>query len=156
MSGGWILPYGSYCLGAHSRGSDIDAVCIGPVFVKRSDFFTSFAEKLKAQEEVKDLQVSHIRAYEWKDVFLLVKEAFIGWCLMLITSGWSATHRTSSRFYLFFSSSYFPAERNIYSNRLGFLGGVSWAILVARTCQHYPNSLAPTLVFKFFKAYSMW
>nr|XP_020459315.1 poly(A) polymerase type 3-like [Monopterus albus] len=47
-------------------------------------------------------------------------------------------------------------QRNIYSNRLGFLGGVSWAILVARTCQRYPNAPAPTLVFKFFKAYSMW
>lgn len=39
---------------------------------------------------------------------------------------------------------------------LGFLGGVSWAILVARICQVYPNATASTLVNKFFKVYSMW
>ncbi|KAM6906815.1 poly(A) polymerase type 3-like, partial [Lycodopsis pacificus] len=44
----------------------------------------------------------------------------------------------------------------IYSNALGFLGGVSWAILVARICQVYPNATASTLVIKFFKVYNMW
>ncbi|XP_010572597.1 PREDICTED: LOW QUALITY PROTEIN: poly(A) polymerase gamma-like, partial [Haliaeetus leucocephalus] len=37
----------------------------------------------------------------------------------------------------------------IYSNMLGFLGGIFWAVLVARTCQPYPNALASTLVNKF-------
>lgn len=50
----------------------------------------------------------------------------------------------------------FPSERNIYSNKLGFLGGVSWAIMVARICQVYPNATASTLVIKFFKIFSMW
>lgn len=50
-----------------------------------------------------------------------------------------------------------PASgRNIYSNMLGFLGGISLAILVARICQLYPNAAASTLVIKFFKVYSMW
>ncbi|KAF3841326.1 hypothetical protein F7725_007188, partial [Dissostichus mawsoni] len=39
---------------------------------------------------------------------------------------------------------------------MGFLGGVSWAILVARICQEYPNASASTLVTKFFKEYNMW
>ena len=39
---------------------------------------------------------------------------------------------------------------------MGFLGGVNWAILVARICQLYPNCLAATLLTKFFRVYGMW
>lgn len=44
----------------------------------------------------------------------------------------------------------------IYSNALGYLGGVSWAMLVARTCQLYPNAAAAVLVHKFFLVFSQW
>ncbi|RZC32736.1 PAP RNA-bind and/or NTP transf 2 domain containing protein, partial [Asbolus verrucosus] len=47
-------------------------------------------------------------------------------------------------------------RRGIYSNALGYLGGVSWAILVARTCQLYPNAAAATLVHRFFFVLSQW
>ena len=47
-------------------------------------------------------------------------------------------------------------EHGIYSNVLGYLGGVSWAMLVARTCQLYPNAAAATLVQKFFLVFSKW
>ena len=39
---------------------------------------------------------------------------------------------------------------------LGYLGGVSWAMLVARTCQLYPNAVAATLIEKFFLVFSQW
>lgn len=49
------------------------------------------------------------------------------------------------------------AKKNgIYSNALGYLGGVSWAMLVARVCQFYPNAAASTLVDRFFFVYSEW
>jgi len=48
------------------------------------------------------------------------------------------------------------SESGIYSNVLGYLGGVSWAMLVARTCQLYPNAAASTIVLKFFLVFSTW
>jgi len=46
--------------------------------------------------------------------------------------------------------------RGIYSNVLGYLGGVSWAILTARICQLYPNAAPATLVSRFFRVYEQW
>ena len=46
--------------------------------------------------------------------------------------------------------------RGVYSNALGYLGGVSWAMLVARTCQLYPNAVASTIVHKFFFVFERW
>ncbi|CDF35537.1 Poly(A) polymerase [Chondrus crispus] len=47
-------------------------------------------------------------------------------------------------------------RRAIYSNSLGFLGGVAWAILTARVCQLYPNASASYLLSRFFKVYDKW
>ncbi|CAJ1436873.1 unnamed protein product [Effrenium voratum] len=47
-------------------------------------------------------------------------------------------------------------RRGIYSNVLGFFGGISWAILVARVCQLYPHSNAAALVKRFFRLYERW
>lgn len=47
-------------------------------------------------------------------------------------------------------------KRAIYSNVLGFIGGVAWAMLVARVCQFYPNACASQLVSKFFLVFSEW
>uniref|UniRef100_A0A4W2E839 polynucleotide adenylyltransferase n=1 Tax=Bos indicus x Bos taurus TaxID=30522 RepID=A0A4W2E839_BOBOX len=54
--GGKIFTFGSYRLGVHTKGADIDALCVAPRHVDRSDFFTSFYDKLKLQEEVKGLR----------------------------------------------------------------------------------------------------
>lgn len=50
----------------------------------------------------------------------------------------------------------FRSGHGIYSNSLGYFGGVSWAMLVARTCQLYPNAAPATLVHKFFLVFSQW
>lgn len=48
------------------------------------------------------------------------------------------------------------SERGIYSNVLGFPGGVAWAMLTARICQLYPTAAPATVVGKFFPIYYQW
>jgi poly(A) polymerase len=47
-------------------------------------------------------------------------------------------------------------KRGIYSNVMGYMGGVSWAMLVARTCQLYPYAAAGIIVQKFFTVFVQW
>lgn len=47
-------------------------------------------------------------------------------------------------------------RRAIYSNVMGFPGGVAWAMLVARICQLYPNAISATIVSKFFHILTKW
>lgn len=56
MAGGGVKAFGSYRLGVHSKGGDIDALLIAPKHVERKDFFTSFVERLKRQSDVTDLR----------------------------------------------------------------------------------------------------
>ena len=42
----------------------------------------------------------------------------------------------------------------IYSNSLGFLGGFSWALLVAKICQDHEDTSPSELIFKFFQVYA--
>uniref|UniRef100_A0A6B2KYP3 polynucleotide adenylyltransferase n=1 Tax=Arcella intermedia TaxID=1963864 RepID=A0A6B2KYP3_9EUKA len=46
--------------------------------------------------------------------------------------------------------------RGIYSNVMGFFGGISWALLTAFVCQLYPNAAPSTLVSRFFRIYTNW
>ncbi len=47
-------------------------------------------------------------------------------------------------------------NRGIHSNVMGYLGGVSWAILVAKICQMFPNYKPNRLLEKFFHYYENW
>jgi poly(A) polymerase len=48
------------------------------------------------------------------------------------------------------------SERAIYSNVNGFLGGVAWALLVARICQLYPNATSGAIVSRFYIIMYQW
>ena len=51
---------------------------------------------------------------------------------------------------------YFAKKRGLYANVVGFFGGITWALLVARVCQMYPKFCAFQLVQKFFLVFARW
>jgi len=51
---------------------------------------------------------------------------------------------------------YWARRRGIYSNVLGFFGGITWSLLVARVCQLYPYYAPSQLVNRFFRLYLQW
>ncbi|XP_011314445.1 poly(A) polymerase type 3 [Fopius arisanus] len=186
--GGKIYTFGSYRLGVHHKGADIDALCVVPRHIFRSDYFSSFFELLKKQPEVTDL-----RAVE--EAFVpVIKMNFDGIEIDMLFAKLALKEIPDSmdlrddillknldqkcvrslngcrvtdeilrlvpnieNFRLALRAIKLWAKRHgIYSNVLGYLGGVSWAMLVARTCQLYPNAVASTLIEKFFLVFSQW
>ncbi|KAM7368172.1 hypothetical protein PAMP_014418 [Pampus punctatissimus] len=151
--GGKIVPFGSYHLGVHTKDADIDALCVGPGFIERKVFFTSFFEKLKVQEEaIEEAFVPVIKlSYDGVEIDLV----FARVALKSIPENLNFRDNNLVKGINKHCVRSLNG-RNIYSNTLGFLGGVSWAILVARVCQLYPHATASTLVSKFFKVFSNW
>ncbi|KAM6355905.1 poly(A) polymerase gamma [Podargus strigoides] len=186
--GGKIFTFGSFRLGVHTKGADIDAVCVAPSHVERSDFFQSFFEKLKLQEKIKNLRAvedAYVPVIKFEFDGIEIDLLFARMSMQTISdnldlgddlclrsldircirslNGCRVTdeilHLVPNRenFRLTLRAiKLWAKRRDIYSNVLGFLGGVSWAMLVARICQLYPNALASTLVIKFFLIFSKW
>ncbi|GBP25675.1 Poly(A) polymerase gamma [Eumeta japonica] len=186
--GGNIYTFGSYRLGVHHRGADIDALCVAPRHIDRSDYFQTFYELLKQQPQVRDLRAvedafvpvikmnfdgieidllfARLALKEIPDSFDLRDDMLLKnldqKCVRSL-NGYRVTDEILrlvpdiDNFRLTLRAIKLWAKRHgIYSNTLGYLGGVSWAMLVARTCQLYPNALPATLVHKFFLVFSQW
>lgn len=47
-------------------------------------------------------------------------------------------------------------RRGLYSNKAGYLGGISWALLVCFVCQMFPRASVASLVHRFFSVMASW
>ncbi|KAE8804254.1 Poly(A) polymerase [Hordeum vulgare] len=186
---GLVIPFGSYRLGVHGRGSDIDALVVGPSYINRDhDFFAVLGGVLAETEAVTELQPvprAHVPVIKMRfrgvqvdllyasvslpvvprDLDLSDRSVFRGMDLasarslngvrvadeLLRLVPDAGAFRTTLR-----CIKHWAKARGIYSNVMGFLGGVGWAILVARVCQLYPNASPTMLVPRFFKIFGQW
>ncbi|KAJ2805027.1 polynucleotide adenylyltransferase [Coemansia helicoidea] len=186
--GGKIFTFGSYRLGVHGAGADLDTLCVVPSHVQRSDFFEIMVEMLRERSEVTKLTPvpeTHVPVIKMEfsgvdiDMTVAVLQQPVvpedqdladnnllrnmdpvsvrslngsrvtDEILRLVPS--IPTFRLALRCIKLWAK-----RRAIYSNSMGFFGGVAWAMLVARICQLYPNKSASIIVTRFFHILLRW
>lgn len=184
-----VFTFGSYRLGTHVRGTDIDMLLITPRHIGRSDFFDTFYKRLQVHPKITELTKvegayvpimkftmdgvdidllyaqlqkdiidiakfdildnRHLKNLDQKSVLSMNGPRVAAQILQLVPS--REVYRQVLRLIKLWAK-----RRCIYSNVMGYLGGVSWAILVARVCQLYPNMNAAALVVRFFRFCNVW
>lgn len=189
-TGGKIFTFGSYRLGVHGPGADIDVLCVAPRHVERNEhFFGDLINILKNEREVTelcDVRDAYVPVIKMKYCGIQIDLLFAKLSLyaiddkltslqddsilkncdkesILSLNGCRVTDQILSlvpnveNFRLTLRAiKLWAKKRGLYSNAMGYLGGVAWAILVAKVCQMFPKLKPSKLIRKFFEVYSQW
>uniref|UniRef100_A0A8R1HLF3 polynucleotide adenylyltransferase n=1 Tax=Caenorhabditis japonica TaxID=281687 RepID=A0A8R1HLF3_CAEJA len=187
-AGGKLFTFGSYRLGVHSSGADIDTLAVVPRHIDRSDFFTSFKDMLNQDPNVTELHAVEeafvpVMKLKYSGVELDILFARLALKEVPDTQELSDDEllrnldqesvrslngcrvaeqllklvpRQKEFCVTLRAIKLWAKNHGIYSNSMGFFGGITWAILVARTCQLYPNASPSKLVQKMFFIFSTW
>ncbi|KDN48089.1 hypothetical protein RSAG8_03105, partial [Rhizoctonia solani AG-8 WAC10335] len=187
-AGGKIFTFGSYRLGVHGPGSDIDTLCVVPKHVTYTDFFATFEPMLKEMEgvtevagvpeafvpiikaEIRGIPIDFLCASlnrpDIPDDFELEDNRILAGLDERTVRSLGGSRVTADILRLVPNQDVFrdslrciklwAQRRAIYSNINGFLGGVAWAMLVARICQLYPNLNAAAIIHRFFIIMLQW
>ncbi len=208
-AGGQLFTSGSYRLGVHEPGADIDIILVAPNVCSRQDFFGTIHSVVGEEEETKrdpDSLAERIRQHTDVTNFVPVEGAAIP----ILTFDWegvnidllfarlntptvptdfdidndtvldgvdSATEKslngprvtnliaalvsgTPERYQTFLTVvrcvRKWAKARGLYSNKMGYWGGVNINIAVALCVQLYPNTSPASLLRKFFLVFRTW
>ncbi|XP_031119750.1 nuclear poly(A) polymerase 4-like [Ipomoea triloba] len=184
-----LYTFGSYRLGVHGPGADIDALCVGPSYVNREEDFFFILHKIfagmKEVTELRSVPDAHVPVMKLKFDGVSIDLLYASISLLVVPDNLDISNvsvlynvdeptarslngcrvadqilklvpnvenfRTTLRCVKFWAK-----KRGIYSNMIGFLGGINWALLVARVCQLYPNASPSMLVSRFYRVYTLW
>ncbi|KIP04893.1 hypothetical protein PHLGIDRAFT_108953 [Phlebiopsis gigantea 11061_1 CR5-6] len=187
-AGGKIFTFGSYRLGVHGPGSDIDTLCVVPKHVSREEFFEILEPMLRETEGVTevsgvpdayvpvigakisgipiDLTMARLALSSIPDDLTLEDDNLLRNLDERCIRSLNGSRVTDEILRLVPNVQVFrdalrciklwAQKKAIYSNVNGFLGGVAWAMLVARICQLYPNAVAGAIVSRFFIIMYQW
>lgn len=183
-----IFTFGSYRLGVHSSGADIDTLCIVPNFVTRNEFFTVFYNELSSKEyitEISKVTNTFVPLIKFKINSIPIDLLFARMdlssippninlldnkllkhmnekCILSLNGNRVTdeilaqvpnikTFHTALRFI-----KYWAQKRLVYGHTYGYMGGVAYALCVAKVCQMNPAATAFEIVEKFFEVFSKW
>jgi poly(A) polymerase len=207
-AGGQLFTSGSYRLGVHEPGADIDTILVAPNVCTRQDFFgavleesddgtvvrdrESLAERIRAHPDVTNFvpvegAMIPLLTFDWEGVnidllFARLNSASVSASLdidndAVLDGVDSATEKslngprvtnliaalvsgTPERYQNFLTVvrcvRKWAKARGLYSNKMGYWGGVNINISVALVVQLYPMATPASLLRKFFLVFKSW